>query len=99
MLPVDDKVRAAFMHMVTEIAGNPVSYFSVSRVVKNTRGHVLWVHDKNDPICPYRDVEPLLSLDLPHVRFLITEHLGHSKVYKDHAVSTQIIQFFNPKNT
>ncbi len=99
VLPVDEKVKEAFINMITEIAGNPVSYFSVSRVVKKTSGSVLWVHDKQDPICPYKDVKPLLSLDLPHVRFLITEHLGHSKVYKDTAVSTQIIQFFNPKNT
>ena len=99
IVELDEKVRAAFIDLITQIAGYPVSYFSVSRVVKNTKGSVLWVHDKQDPICPFKDVKPLLSLDLPRVRFLITEHLGHSKVYKDPAVSTQIIQFFNGNNT
>ena len=96
---MDDKVKKAFTSLVVELAGAPVSYFSVSRVVKKTKGSVFWVHDKQDPICPFKDVKPLLSLDLPHVRFLVTEHLGHSKVYKDNAVSTQIVQFFNGNNT
>lgn len=99
LVRLHDKVKEAFNTLIVEIAGAPVSYFSVSRVVKNTKGSVLWVHDKQDPICPFKDVKPLLSLDLPHVRFLVTEHLGHSKVYKDNAVSTQIVQFFNGNNT
>ncbi len=98
MVPVSDKVKDAFIQLIIEIAGQPVSYFSVSRVVKNTGGSVLWVHDKQDPICPFKDVKPLLSLHLPHVRFLVTEQLGHSKIYKDKAVSTEILQFFNGTN-
>ena len=95
LVPVTEKVKTAFMELVEEIAGKPVSYYSVSRVVKNLSAPVLWVHDKHDPICTFEDVEPLLSLDLPHVQFLITEHLGHSKVYKESSVCSKIVQFFN----
>ena len=95
IVPVTEKVKAAFMELISEISGKPVSYYSVSRVVKEIKAPVLWVHDKHDPICTFADVKPLLSLDLPHVQFLITEHLGHSKVYKDSKVSTAIVQFFN----
>ena len=95
LIPVEEKVKTAFIELIGEIADQPISYYSVSRVVKNIQAPVLWVHDKNDPVCTFDDVKPLLSLDLPHVQFLITEQLGHSKVYKDNAVCRQIIRFFN----
>ncbi len=98
-IPVDKKIKAAFVQLIAEIVGKPVSYFSVSRVVKNIQAPVLWVHDKQDPICTFNDVKPLLTLGLPHVRFLVTEHLGHSKVYKDNKVCAEIVQFFGSANS
>ncbi len=99
IIPLTEKVKAAFLELIVEISGKPVSYYSVSRVVKAVHAPVLWVHDVYDPICPFADVKPLLTLDLPHVRFLITEHLGHSKVYKDNKVCSAIVQFFNGNNS
>lgn len=95
IIPVDEKIKQAFEQMLRDIADKPVSYYSVSRVVKNISANVLWVHDKQDTICPFEDVKPLLSLNLPHVKFLITEELGHSKVYKDNKVCTEIVHFFS----
>ena len=94
-IPADEKVIQAFRDMISEMTGEPATYYSVSRVVKKITSPVLWVHDRQDPICPFEDVKPLLSLDLPHVNFLITEHLGHSKVYKDNKVCTSVVQFFS----
>ncbi|MCW3088380.1 MAG: Serine aminopeptidase [Sediminibacterium sp.] len=99
LLPVDDKTKDAFTQLVVELAGKPVSFYSVSRVVKELHSPVLWVHDTHDTICPFEDVKPLLSLDLPHVQFLITEHLGHSKVYKDQNVCRRIVHFFSDGNS
>ncbi len=95
IIPVDEKVKHAFEQMLSEIADQPVSYYSVSRVVKNISANVLWIHDKHDTICPFEDVKPVISLKLPHVRFLITEELGHSKVYKDNKICTEIVHFFS----
>lgn len=95
IVPVDEKVRQAFEQLIGEIADKPISYYSVSRVVKNIRSTVLWVHDKQDPICSFEDVKPVLTLNLPHVKFLVTEELGHSKVYKDSRVCSEIIHFFS----
>jgi esterase/lipase len=94
LVPVDDKTKQAFIELVTELAGSPVSYYSVSRVVKALKAPVLWVHDRHDNICTFEDVKPLLALDLPHVKFIITEQLGHSKVYKDNKVCSEIVHFF-----
>ena len=95
IIPADEKVKLAFREMIIEMTDQPVSYYSVSRIVKNLNSPVLWVHDKQDTICPFADVKPLLSLDLPHVKFLITENMGHSRVYKDNKVCNEIIHFFS----
>ncbi len=95
MIPVEEKVKEAFEQMLRDIADKPVSYYSVSRVVKNISANVLWIHDKQDTICPFEDVKPVISLKLPHVTFLITEELGHSKVYKDNKICSEIVHFFS----
>ncbi|MCK9402405.1 MAG: alpha/beta fold hydrolase [Chitinophagaceae bacterium] len=99
VLPVDTRVKQAFEQLICELSGKPISYFSVSRVVKNMDAPVLWVHDKNDTICSFEDVKPLLGLNLPHVRYIITEQLGHSGVYKDNNVCKEIVQFLSNANS
>ncbi len=95
IIPLDEKVRVAFTQLIGEIADQPVSYYSVGRVVKGLSSPVLWVHDKQDNICPFEDVKPLLSLDMPRVKFLLTEQLGHNNIYKDNGVCREIVGFFN----
>lgn len=94
IIPVDAKTRQAFEQLIANIAVKPIGYYSVSRVVKNIEAPVLWVHDRHDTICSFEDVKPVQSLNLPHIKFLVTEQLGHSKVYKDNAVSKEIVHFF-----
>jgi pimeloyl-ACP methyl ester carboxylesterase len=95
IVPVDEKVRVVFNGLINELTEHPISYFSVGRVVKEIAAPVLWVHDKHDLICPFTDVKPLLSLDLPHVTFHITERLGHNKIYKEEKVCREIVRFFS----
>ena len=95
VIPADEKVKQAFRDMIGELTDRPISFYSVSRVVKNLSSPVLWVHDQQDTICPFEDVKPLLSLNLPHVKFMITEQLGHSRVYKDNKVCSEIVHFFS----
>lgn len=99
IIPADNKTIIAFRQLISTMTQQPVSYFSVSRVVKNLSARVLWVHDKQDPICTFEDVKPLLSLSLPHVRFLITEQLGHSRIYKDDKICHEIVAFLAEGNS
>lgn len=94
LVPVNVKIRGALTELINEITDNPISYYSVARVVKNISAPVLWVHDRDDTICPFTDVKPLLSLGLPHVHFHITGKLGHNKVYRDEDVRNTITRFF-----
>lgn len=99
IIPADNKTIMVFRQLISTMTQQPVSYFSVSRVVKNLSARVLWVHDKQDPICTFEDVKPLLSLSLPHVRFLITEQLGHSRIYKDDKICHEIVAFLAEGNS
>jgi pimeloyl-ACP methyl ester carboxylesterase len=94
MIPVNKKIEQAFRHLIVDISGKPIHYFSVSRVVLSLVSPLLWVQDRHDTICPFKDVSPLLSLNMPHIQFLITENLGHSRVYKDSKVCGEIVSFF-----
>lgn len=93
ILPVDQKVEEAFEEIIVETTGKPVSYFSVSRVARESQVQIFWVHDQHDTICPFDDVKPLLSEDLPNTRFLVTEKLGHSRIYKEQWVVQEILRF------
>jgi pimeloyl-ACP methyl ester carboxylesterase len=95
IIPVEEKTKLAFNQLINELTHHPISYFSVSRVAKEIKAPVLWIHDQQDTICTFEDVKPLLSVNLPHVQFYITEGLGHSKVYKDNKVCTEIAHFFS----
>jgi alpha-beta hydrolase superfamily lysophospholipase len=95
LLKVDDQVQQAFRQLLREITGKDVSYFSVRRMVNENIVPVLWVHDRQDTICPFEDVKPVIDKKLQHIQFLITEQLGHSKVYKDNKVCKEIIGFLS----
>lgn len=93
LVPVDKKTRAAFMKLIAEIGGEDISHYSVSRAIKSIAAPVLWVHDKDDTICPYKDVKPVIKEAPSNVRFMITEGLGHSRIYKDQEVCAAICRF------
>lgn len=94
LFSVENKTKEAFIRLTNELTEHPISYYSVSRVVKEISSPVLWVHDKQDTICSFEDVKPLLNAGLPHVQFLITEQLGHNKIYKNPMVCDAIVRFF-----
>lgn len=74
-------------------SGHPVSWFSVNRVAKQLINPVLWVHDRTDEITPLADITPSQNTSLPNIQFMITEGLGHRRIYRDPAVCARIIDF------
>lgn len=93
-VPVSNKVKDEFEKLITKLGGHPSSWFSVSRVVQNITTPTLWVHDEDDTITPFADMQHLIVIQPGHVRFHITRGLGHSNVYKDDPTSKLIIDFF-----
>lgn len=92
-LPVPEKVKAEFNNIIHEKGGYPAEWYSVDRVVRQLGTPTLWIHDEEDTVTPYADMEHLLELKLPHLEFEITRGLGHSNVYRDNNVINCICSF------
>ncbi|MEP7277657.1 MAG: alpha/beta fold hydrolase [Bacteroidota bacterium] len=85
-LQLGDGVRTEFEKIIYEKSGAPAAHFSIPRTLQQIKASVLWIHDKNDDITPLKDVKPVIEQAYPNVSFLITEGLGHKKIYRDSRV-------------
>src|SRR3954469_3236552 len=77
-LDISSRLKKEMEKMIVEIEGRPASWYSVARIIRSATIPTLWLHDKSDTITPYEDMEDLTKSNLPHVKFLITDGLGHS---------------------
>lgn len=93
LIPAKPAVIDAFEQLIQQLAGQPISYFSVPRVVKTLNARILWVHDQTDTICTFKDVAPLLEQPIPSTEFFITKGLGHNQVYKEASTRDHILSF------
>lgn len=92
-LRLSDKILSHINELIQVRSGQPVSWFSVNRVVSNLDNPILWVHDRNDEITPLSDVQTTLLESKHHLRFILTEGLGHRRIYRDPDVCKQVIEF------
>jgi esterase/lipase len=95
MFRIKEPVQAEFEQLIMEMTGKTVDHFSIKRVVQSMSLPILWIHDQGDRICPYSDTLPVQSLQLPHIYFMVTEGLGHNKIYRDKQVMTRIFDFLS----
>jgi hypothetical protein len=63
------------------------------RAMKNIKATVLWIHDESDDITPLADALKVKSENFPNIRFLITQGLGHKKIYRDNDIRNEVIDF------
>lgn len=92
-LKLDAALRPEFDNIIAQKSGHPPAWFSVARAARAIRASVLWVHDRDDTMTPLADVKPVQEAGYPNFRFLITEGLGHRRVYRDNKVSKAILEF------
>jgi hypothetical protein len=71
-----------------------IENISVSHAIKHIDASILWVHDKDDKICLFEDVLPIMHANPSNIQFVITEGLGHSRIYKEASISNTIDLFF-----
>ncbi|HSK13975.1 MAG TPA: alpha/beta fold hydrolase [Phnomibacter sp.] len=93
-LQLPSTLRHAFDRFVEKLGGEPLHWYSISRVLPDIKAQILWLHDMQDTTTPITDVYPLMQKNLPHVHFHLTEGLGHSGIYKDNKVRRRIIDLF-----
>jgi esterase/lipase len=86
-------LRPYFETIIASNSGHPSEWFSVPRALTNIHAQVLICQDKNDDMTPIKDLQPLMDDKRDNLRFLITEGLGHRRIYRDNKVSKAIIDF------
>lgn len=93
-LHISEKLKQGLEKLIVQIGGQPSSWYSVARIIQAITIPTLWVHDKGDRITPYEDMKFLTELNLPSVKFIITEGLGHS-LYKEDDIARHVIAFIS----
>ena len=93
VIKLDGQVRKEFENLIEKISGRPVSWFSISRTLKEMQARVLWVHDEDDQVTPFRDALKVKGENYSNVQFVITKGLGHSRIYRDSAVINAVVDF------
>lgn len=96
MMHFNQVTKDAFINQVLSLTAHKVEYFASDRALANYKGPLLWVHDQEDLVCPYKDLEEFQKNAPNNVEFLITNGLGHNKVYKTAEVLDQIMAFLAP---
>jgi pimeloyl-ACP methyl ester carboxylesterase len=93
LLKLDNGVRKEFENIITAVGGKPPEWYSVSRVAPKIKGQVLFLQDKDDYMTPLSDVKPIMDKNYPNFRFIISEGLGHRRIYRDDQSLEKIIGF------
>ena len=93
-LQLGDGIRKEFEGIIRQRTGHDASHFSIRRLAPFLPERVLWVHDEGDDMTPFRDVEPVRKDRPSNIRFLVTQGLGHRRIYRDTKISQEIIAFF-----
>jgi len=93
MMHFSDAIKTAFFEEISKQTQLPITYFEADRAIENYKGEVLWVHDQGDRVCPYKDLEKFKEKAPENIKFLITNGLGHNKIYKTPEIIDQIVAF------
>jgi len=96
MMHFNEATIAAFMHEIKHRTSFTVEHFAADRALANYKGDLLWIHDEKDLVCPYEDTIDFQENAPSNIKFLITNGLGHNKVYKTAEVIDQIMAFLTP---
>lgn len=93
-LKLDDSVRKEFDNVIEEQGGYPPNWYSIARTAQYIKATVLFFQDKDDDMTPLSDVKPIIEANHSNFKFILTEGLGHRRIYRDNKVSKGIIDFF-----
>ena len=93
LIGLDGEVRRNFERRIKEVSGQPVSWFSMSRTVEEIYARILWIHDEDDTVTPFKDALNIKLENYPHVEFVVTKGLGHSRIYRDPQVIRAVADF------
>jgi pimeloyl-ACP methyl ester carboxylesterase len=94
-LDLNAQIRKEFDELVIEKTGIHPDHFSIRRAVHQIKAAILWIHDQDDKTTPLSDAQKVFDDGHPNIRFVITQGLGHRKIYKDEQVMKQVVDFLS----
>ncbi|MGZ3923934.1 MAG: alpha/beta hydrolase [Flavisolibacter sp.] len=86
-------LRTEFDAIIEERGGRSTEWYSVARAAPQIKGQVLFLQDKDDVITPLSDVRPIMDRNYSNFNFIITEGLGHRRIYRDEQSVKRIVDF------
>jgi pimeloyl-ACP methyl ester carboxylesterase len=93
LLQLESDVRKEFDLFITAANNKPPEWYSVARAAEHIKAQVLFLQDKNDNLTPLSDVEAIIAKGYPNFQFIISEGLGHRRIYSDQGSIQEIIRF------
>ena len=95
MMQLSEPVKQGFLLELAKQTPLPITYFEADRAIEKYSGDILWVHDEGDRVCPFEDLLNFKNKAQENIKFLITNGLGHNKVYKTPEVIDKIVTFLS----
>ncbi|WP_018628259.1 alpha/beta hydrolase [Niabella aurantiaca] len=95
MQVTDPGVRQHFYNNVVRISGRGLDWFTIRRCLPALKSAVLWIHDTQDPVTPVSEALEIQRLAPSNIRFIFTEGLGHSRVYRNESVLKEVAGFLS----
>ena len=92
-LKLDAEVRKEFEQLIMGKGGHHPDWYSISRVAPSLKANVLFLQDRDDEMTPFKDVQPIIEKQLPNFQFLISEGLGHRRIYRENRSLKAVIEF------
>lgn len=92
-LKLSKRLRKAFDQLIFDLSGQYPSYYSARRAMQNIKASILWIHDEEDNITPMTDVKKVIADNHPNIEFMITQGLGHRRIYRDISVRKKVVSF------
>ncbi len=89
----DKRIRDEIDNVIYEATGNDTAWFSIKRAMHGIKAKILWVHDEDDKVTPFKDVKKVQEKNFPNIEFMITNGLGHQKIYLEKDVKDAITKF------
>ena len=93
LLKLKPSLKPHFNKLIRELGKHEIEWFSVARASAAIKAQVLFLQDKQDTMTPYSDVVPIMNRNYPNFTFIITEGLGHRRIYRDDTIFNAILNF------
>lgn len=93
LLKIDDEVKEEMRQLIYSMSNQWPEWYSIRRAAHQIKAEVLWIHDITDEQTPWADAEKVKEDQHPNFQFMVTNGLGHRKIYRDNEVKKAVFDF------